>query len=562
MKKLIFVLLMFPAFLAGQITDLSKYHDRNKLWERTDHNFDIVNDSIDSLRVDIDANASALSGYQPLEATLTDIADGTITENLVNTTNPWADNEVADNITITNISQVADITSSAAQINALPFVLADTTTWSAKVNAADSSGTAAGSYATGMDLATANASIAINSTQLQDSLGWVYPESYGATPDAGTNDDALGITAAVEAAAARTYGGLVYIRSGLYNIKSAIPMLEKVKIMMDPYTILYVDNDFNGNVFESDGAGLQYFHLDGGKINSHPDAGHDWNAIRFFSNQTAPGGILRDRVSNVDISNCDTAIICHSSGDGWINGISFSDINITGANCGVALFQTGESLYGSNGNIFSNVQIYGGLVGTKGIYLDADRNVFSPLYIWDYGVDEGPENDISIEFADKAFGNTIVAGQLGWDSDSAYHITGNYMQNTIIADGMVMNQPRVSVGTLSHDHIVDTLAYIDCAYLVTNVSYSVTEAFNDSGTDTINCGTQYSDIWYINKETARTVDFFNNTGVYAVPSSHQAGDQIYIIANYVGENANATTGEAKIFFTWTPLLEGTSIESK
>jgi len=40
--------------------------------------------------------------YQPLESTLTDIADGTIAENLVNTDNPWADNEVADDITATN----------------------------------------------------------------------------------------------------------------------------------------------------------------------------------------------------------------------------------------------------------------------------------------------------------------------------------------------------------------------------------------------------------------------------------------------------------------------------
>lgn len=57
------------------------------------------------------------AAYQPLEATLTDIADGTIAENLVNTANPWADNEVADNITITNISQVADISATASEIN-------------------------------------------------------------------------------------------------------------------------------------------------------------------------------------------------------------------------------------------------------------------------------------------------------------------------------------------------------------------------------------------------------------------------------------------------------------
>jgi hypothetical protein len=45
--------------------------------------------------------------YQPLEATLTDIADGTIAENLVNTANPWADNEVADDITASSYLPLA-----------------------------------------------------------------------------------------------------------------------------------------------------------------------------------------------------------------------------------------------------------------------------------------------------------------------------------------------------------------------------------------------------------------------------------------------------------------------
>jgi len=43
---------------------------------------------------DTEAELLALfAGKQPLEATLTDIADGTINENLVNTANPWAVNE-------------------------------------------------------------------------------------------------------------------------------------------------------------------------------------------------------------------------------------------------------------------------------------------------------------------------------------------------------------------------------------------------------------------------------------------------------------------------------------
>jgi hypothetical protein len=48
--------------------------------------------------------------YQPLDSTLTDIADGTITENLVNTANPWAVNE----------GGTGAGTAAAARVNLLP----------------------------------------------------------------------------------------------------------------------------------------------------------------------------------------------------------------------------------------------------------------------------------------------------------------------------------------------------------------------------------------------------------------------------------------------------------
>jgi len=76
-------------------------------------------DALDDQYYDSEADLTGLldNNYQPLEATLTDIADGTIIEDLVNTNAPWADNEVADNISITNISQVGDISATASEIN-------------------------------------------------------------------------------------------------------------------------------------------------------------------------------------------------------------------------------------------------------------------------------------------------------------------------------------------------------------------------------------------------------------------------------------------------------------
>lgn len=76
------------------------------------------------------------AAYQPLEATLTDIADGTISENLVNTTNPWADNEVSDTLTsstctgnaatvTTNANLTGDVTSTGNATDITESVLED-----------------------------------------------------------------------------------------------------------------------------------------------------------------------------------------------------------------------------------------------------------------------------------------------------------------------------------------------------------------------------------------------------------------------------------------------------
>ena len=67
----------------------------------------------DTTYMDGEGNCDDISGvYQPLEATLTDIADGTIAENLINTANPWADDEVSNTLTCSDLvsaSAVVDI---------------------------------------------------------------------------------------------------------------------------------------------------------------------------------------------------------------------------------------------------------------------------------------------------------------------------------------------------------------------------------------------------------------------------------------------------------------------
>lgn len=57
------------------------------------------------------------SNKQPLEATLTDIADGTIAENLVNTANPWADNEVSDTLTCSDLVSAMPVVDMSTETN-------------------------------------------------------------------------------------------------------------------------------------------------------------------------------------------------------------------------------------------------------------------------------------------------------------------------------------------------------------------------------------------------------------------------------------------------------------
>ena len=68
----------------------------------TDYADSLAHDGRNVIGDSLITDAEGAARYQPLDATLTDIADGTIAENLVNTANPWADNEVADNITATS----------------------------------------------------------------------------------------------------------------------------------------------------------------------------------------------------------------------------------------------------------------------------------------------------------------------------------------------------------------------------------------------------------------------------------------------------------------------------
>jgi hypothetical protein len=62
---------------------------------------DSVNIKLDGTTLTVSSSGLKVTDntFQPLEAILTDIADGTILENLVNTANPWADNEIASSAT-------------------------------------------------------------------------------------------------------------------------------------------------------------------------------------------------------------------------------------------------------------------------------------------------------------------------------------------------------------------------------------------------------------------------------------------------------------------------------
>ncbi len=95
----------------------------------------------DSTTFDL-TKTQAAAAYQPLEATLTDIADGTIDENLVNTANPWADNEIASSATWNNRLDSAAIVT-WPDTGAVIVTVSDTTVMSTRISAKPDSGSVA-----------------------------------------------------------------------------------------------------------------------------------------------------------------------------------------------------------------------------------------------------------------------------------------------------------------------------------------------------------------------------------------------------------------------------------
>ena len=84
--------------------------------------------AVNEVHADLLTATEGDAAYQPLEAILTDIADGIIDYNLDNTINPWVDNEVADNITIDNATMAdsaQNIDTTSATATALIEKIAD-----------------------------------------------------------------------------------------------------------------------------------------------------------------------------------------------------------------------------------------------------------------------------------------------------------------------------------------------------------------------------------------------------------------------------------------------------
>ena len=108
---LAFILAVFCSTAVGQVlvTGLARVGSNSSCASADSVKHDGRRVPGDSLITD----AEGVARFQPLEAILTDIADGIINADLVNTANPWADNEVVDDLTI-NTQTAINVSTSGA----------------------------------------------------------------------------------------------------------------------------------------------------------------------------------------------------------------------------------------------------------------------------------------------------------------------------------------------------------------------------------------------------------------------------------------------------------------
>lgn len=402
-----------------------------------------------------------------------------------------------------------------------------------------------------------SARIDITEDMLQDSgvvRNVFYAPDYGATGDDDTNDDGIAIQAAIDAAAAEDYEGVVYIPSGLYQISTGMTLKSGVSIIMTDYTNIWPKATFTGTIFDSDGSNLRNVLIQGGRLVG-PNAGaaansNLWQGIRLYS--TSTDGTYRNKIIGVDFQNADTCIILQTGDPGWVDSNTISDITSVGQRVGVVISGQGEKK--GNGNTLSNIHIFAAAITTKGMYINGDRNVISGLDFMDFGL-VGPANQKSIAFGPNAKWNTIIGGNLSWDEDSSYQFQLNNRANLIISEGLIHNSTRVDHVRLTYDSPTDTLIFLEGNYMIEKVRVVVSEAFNDSGTDTIKVNNQYTAGFLVDNEPCSETGLYTFDNEYSIPSTGYTSLS-YFYADYHGENGDATEGIMDVYLYWTPLITG------
>jgi len=178
--------------------------------------------------------------YQPLEATLTDIADGAIAEDLDNTANPWADDEVVDDITLTNLSQ----------ITTKPITGLSATNWRVFYSA---------DGAVPVELALGAAGTYLGSNGAAAAPTWTVPSTVGLdnvtyVPIAGDINTYI---------AAATAGDTLVLSAGDYTITSDIVVSKQLNIYGQGNAGLYsvVETDLHGTRIFCDTNDVSIFNI-------------------------------------------------------------------------------------------------------------------------------------------------------------------------------------------------------------------------------------------------------------------------------------------------------------
>ena len=397
------------------------------------------------------------------------------------------------------------------------------------------------------DSAYTNSVIAINTTQIQDTLRvFSVLSSFNGIPGAIPNDnlsDTAGINSAIRAArgaavfGSDTFGDFptVLIPGGRYDIDGPIFPLSYVHVEAAKTAYFVVPAGYTGNFMEfADNTFQESFYWSGGMVTEAFSQQRLWTGIKI--NKSTSHYVAFSTIRDLKINYAGTGIDLDLTSGGWTNANLFDNITIEGFVNGLWIDDGGGG--GSNqsrGNTFNLTLQASGFTEVGVFEAATEYNIFN-ITFWDFDV--APAG-VKVVDAKSPLSD--------WGQSKKIPLLNNY--NSEFEGEHNVQKVATKIHIVSDGQTADTIMYLPNSTVVWDLHIKKTIGFDDSGTDLLDVGTTVDEDYFVNDAD------ISGTGWHTMSFNNAPPQRIfnnnYIIMTYTGQNSDAANGMVEVYIRYS-----------